>query len=95
MIGLPPGLVGFRVIGTGETNQATEAFSHAQGVSDQELLSGRNVLKIVDQFPCDVDVRDPVFIELSDGVRLAARIWLPADADEEPVPAILEYLPYR
>ncbi|MGI9498706.1 MAG: CocE/NonD family hydrolase [Geminicoccaceae bacterium] len=49
----------------------------------------------MDRFPSDVDVRDPVFIELSDGVRLAARIWLPADANEKPVPAILEYLPYR
>jgi predicted acyl esterase len=25
----------------------------------------------------------------------AARIWLPADAEQNPVPAILEYLPYR
>ncbi len=30
-----------------------------------------------------------------DGVRLAARIWLPEDAEREPVPAILEYIPYR
>ncbi len=35
------------------------------------------------------------FIELKDGRRLAARIWLPATADTKPVPAILEYLPYR
>ena len=34
-------------------------------------------------------------IPLKDGTRLAARIWLPADAEENPVPAILEYLPYR
>ena len=27
--------------------------------------------------------------------RLAARIWLPLDAQAHPVPAILEYLPYR
>ena len=27
--------------------------------------------------------------------KLAARIWLPADAERRPVPAILEYLPYR
>ena len=40
-------------------------------------------------------VRDPVWIPLSDGTRQCARIWLPADADENPVPAILEYLPYR
>ena len=32
---------------------------------------------------------------MSDGTRLAARIWLPEDAEDDPVPAILEYLPYR
>lgn len=36
-----------------------------------------------------------VEIPLSDGTVLAARIWLPADAANRPVPAILEYLPYR
>jgi putative CocE/NonD family hydrolase len=35
------------------------------------------------------------FIMLSDGCRIAARIWLPADAPAHPVPAILEYIPYR
>ena len=35
------------------------------------------------------------WIALSDGCRLAARIWLPVDASKgHPVPAILEYLPY-
>lgn len=38
---------------------------------------------------------DNTFIPLSDGTQLAARIWLPADADANPAPAILEYLPYR
>jgi putative CocE/NonD family hydrolase len=42
-----------------------------------------------------VDVHDHVLIELSDGTRLSARIWLPADAGTRPVPALLEYLPYR
>ncbi len=32
---------------------------------------------------------------MSDGCRLAARIWLPETADVYPVPAILEYIPYR
>lgn len=36
-----------------------------------------------------------VLIPLADGTRLAARLWLPADAEAEPVPAVLEYLPYR
>jgi uncharacterized protein len=38
---------------------------------------------------------DHVWIPLSDGVRLAARLWLPEDAEADPVPAILEYIPYR
>ncbi|MBA1148984.1 CocE/NonD family hydrolase [Ectothiorhodospiraceae bacterium WFHF3C12] len=32
---------------------------------------------------------------MSDGTELAARIWLPEDAEADPVPAILEYIPYR
>jgi putative CocE/NonD family hydrolase len=36
-----------------------------------------------------------VFIPMSDGVRLAARIWRPIGSDQVPVPAILEYIPYR
>lgn len=40
-------------------------------------------------------ILDPVWIEMRDGTRLAARIWLPADARAHPVPAVLEYLPYR
>lgn len=32
---------------------------------------------------------------MPDGCRLAARLWLPEDAAERPVPAILEYIPYR
>jgi len=35
------------------------------------------------------------WIPLEDGRRLAARIWLPDGAGKKPVPAILEYLPYR
>jgi len=52
-------------------------------------------MKIIEKFPNKIEVLDPIFIELSDGVRLAARIWLPIDASDKPVPAILEYLPYR
>jgi uncharacterized protein len=33
------------------------------------------------------------WITMSDGCRLAVRLWLPADAT--PAPAILEYIPYR
>ncbi len=42
-----------------------------------------------------VAVIDPLWIPLSDGSRLCARLWLPESAHRRPVPAILEYLPYR
>src|SRR4051794_9516641 len=32
---------------------------------------------------------------MSDGCRLAARVWLPEDAERDPVPAILDAVPYR
>ena len=35
------------------------------------------------------------WIPMPDGVRLAARIWLPEGAQEHPVPVVFEYLPYR
>ncbi len=35
------------------------------------------------------------YIALTDGRSLAAKIWLPITAESNPVPAILEYLPYR
>jgi putative CocE/NonD family hydrolase len=38
---------------------------------------------------------ETAWIPLADGTRLAARLWLPEDADSKPVPAILEYIPSR
>src|SRR2546428_853802 len=46
-------------------------------------------------FPRTVRVIEHTLIPLKDGTTLAARIWLPDDAEQNPVPAILEYLPYR
>jgi putative CocE/NonD family hydrolase len=34
-------------------------------------------------------------IVMPDGCRLSARVWLPEDAAANPVPAVLEYIPYR
>jgi uncharacterized protein len=50
---------------------------------------------IVTTFPRPVRVIEHTLIPLRDGTTLAARIWLPEDAEQNPVPAILEYLPYR
>jgi len=49
----------------------------------------------VTEFPRDVEEIEHVWIPMSDGVRLSARIWRPKDAGTDPVPAILEYIPYR
>jgi hypothetical protein len=46
-------------------------------------------------FPRSMREIEHTWIPLSDGSRLAARIWLPDDAEADPVPAVLEYLPYR
>jgi putative CocE/NonD family hydrolase len=47
------------------------------------------------EFPRRVREIEHTWIPLTDGCRLAARIWLPDDAEEDPVPAVLEFLPYR
>jgi putative CocE/NonD family hydrolase len=44
---------------------------------------------------CPVREFEHVEIPLSDGCRLAARIWMPEGAESAPCPAILEYIPYR
>ncbi len=40
-------------------------------------------------------VIDHAWIPMSDGCLLAAKIWLPPKAHKHPVPAVLEYIPYR
>ena len=52
-------------------------------------------LQIVDRFPHEVRDIEHVTIPVRDGIELAARLWLPADAGEHPAPAVLEYIPYR
>jgi len=43
----------------------------------------------------DIEELEDEGIVLADGCRLSARIWRPLDAADDPVPAVLEYLPYR
>jgi len=50
-------------------------------------------MQIKSEFPYGVREVENEWIILSDGTRLAARLWLPET--DEPVPALLEYLPYR
>ncbi len=50
---------------------------------------------IVETFPHRIKEILNLWIPLKDGSRLAARMWIPADAEQNPVPAVLEYIPYR
>ena len=50
--------------------------------------------EIVDSFEHVVKEIEFSHIPLSDGVHLSCRYWLPEDAIDNPVPAILEYIPY-
>ena len=59
------------------------------------LVAEAEGLVVRRSFPHSVRVIDHQWIPLSDGTRLAARIWLPHDAERSPVPAIIEYIPYR
>ncbi|MFX0545753.1 CocE/NonD family hydrolase [Roseovarius sp. S1116L3] len=52
-------------------------------------------MQTVTEFPHPVREIEHTEITMPDGTRLAARIWMPEDAEGAPVPAILEYLPYR
>ena len=48
-----------------------------------------------ESFPHPVRIIEHTWIRLSDGCRLSAKLWLPEGAEKNPVPAILEYIPYR
>jgi putative CocE/NonD family hydrolase len=52
-------------------------------------------MRVVSDLPRPVRTLEHVWIPLSDGSRLGARIWLPEDAEEHPVPAVVDYIPYR
>ena len=53
------------------------------------------MVRFIEEFPRPVRVIENEWVYASDGCRLALRIWLPADAASDPVPAILECIPYR
>ncbi|MEX0426743.1 CocE/NonD family hydrolase [Nocardioides sp. DS6] len=52
-------------------------------------------MREVSDLPEQVHEEETVWVTVDDGVRLAARIWRPVSSDSEPVPAILEAIPYR
>ncbi|MQA10161.1 MAG: CocE/NonD family hydrolase [Pseudonocardiaceae bacterium] len=52
-------------------------------------------MRTVTSLPYAVKEDEHVWIPLSDSVRLAARVWRPTSSDTDPVPAVLEFIPYR
>ncbi|MEY4984503.1 MAG: hypothetical protein RIR62_2769, partial [Pseudomonadota bacterium] len=50
---------------------------------------------IVTEFPRKIAVVEDMGIPMPDGIRLSARVWMPEDAGTDPVPAVLEMIPYR
>jgi len=52
-------------------------------------------MKTVTSFPRRIVEIPDMGIVMPDGCRLSARVWMPVDVADDPVPAILEHLPYR
>ncbi|GAA2612901.1 CocE/NonD family hydrolase [Streptomyces axinellae] len=51
-------------------------------------------MRSVDNLPYDIK-EEQITVPLPDGTRLSGRLWRPTCSDQEPLPAILEYIPYR
>jgi uncharacterized protein len=52
-------------------------------------------MRVATALPHPVRVLENIFIPMSDGRRLAAKVWMPEDAERAPVPVLMEYIPYR
>ena len=63
--------------------------------NDEPVMNSDLRLVHFDELPMAIEEIDHFTIPLSDGTRLAARRWLPVNAEDAPVPAVLEYIPYR
>ncbi|MGO1941941.1 MAG: CocE/NonD family hydrolase, partial [Yaniella sp.] len=53
------------------------------------------MMRTVTSLPNTIEETEHLWIPMSDGTRLAARLWKPVSAVEDPVPAVLEMIPYR
>lgn len=52
-------------------------------------------MRAVTSLPHTVEEVEHLWIPVSDGTRLGARLWRPVSAVDEPVPGVLEMIPYR
>jgi uncharacterized protein len=64
---------------------AAAAFGPEIGLAETQVRTGPHKVRSIEN----------VWIPMPDGVKIAARIWLPEDAERNPVPALMEYIPYR
>jgi putative CocE/NonD family hydrolase len=51
-------------------------------------------MRTVDNLPYDIK-EEQITVPLPDGTRLSGRLWRPTCTDQEPLPTVLEYIPYR
>lgn len=52
-------------------------------------------MRTITSLPYSVEETEHLWIPMSDGTRLAARLWKPTSAESHPVPGVLEMIPYR
>ena len=66
-------------------------------VVDARVLPGydNRSMKVVTRFPHAYTETEDCWIPMPDGVRLAAKLWLPDIASQKRVPTIIEVIPYR
>ena len=81
------------------TPRSMARFIQSAGSAAEALTAGlplhdQTSIQAVQDFPYSVNVMPHVWIPMRDGVRLAARIWLPSLILSS-VPSIIEVLPYR
>lgn len=61
-----------------------------RGAGSDALIGNRNQAPVL-----TVRTIDHVWIEMPDGCRLSARLWIPEFAELTEVPTIFEFIPYR
>ena len=59
------------------------------------IAASTDDLKTQIDFPCEFRILPDIRIPLSDGIWLHARIWMPLEAETKPLPAVVEYAPFR
>ncbi|MCV3211866.1 CocE/NonD family hydrolase [Mesorhizobium sp. YC-39] len=65
------------------------------GPSATTAVSAQTSLAKARTGPRTVREIENFWIPMSDGTKIAARMWLPEDAEQNPVPVLMEYVPYR